>query len=145
MPGCLFVLVLVIMMKSVSLKFLKWETLENVFRICPVTLSRSFLSCAFFPPANNLQNIVNWRGVPVSLPFSTLGEPRPPGTYNLSPGDTSTFLALGEPCLVFPHWSKTCVKSFTQVGKLVVMMTPCVPISWDLCILSLKSQQEPTP
>ena len=81
---------------------------------------------------------------PVSLPFSTLGAPRPPGTYNLSPGDTSTFLALMDPAWSSLTGPKTYVKSLPQVGKLIVVMTPCVPISWDLCILSLNPSRTNT-
>ena len=81
---------------------------------------------------------------PVSLPFSTLGAPRAPGTYNLSPGDTSAFLALTDPAWSSLTGPKTYVKSLPQVGKLIVMMTPCVPISWDLCILSLNPSRTNT-
>ena len=47
---------------------------------------------------------------------------------------------LGLPSLV----QRPVLSHSPQVGKLIVMMTPCVPISWDLCILSLNPSRTNT-
>lgn len=112
--GCLFVLVLIIMMKSVSLKILEMETLGECIQdtsCCPCLTP--LLSCSFSPPTNNLQNIMNWRGVPCFFVFLY-----PWGVQtsrNIQPVSRRHLHLSG---LTDPAWPsltgpKTCVKSFT--------------------------------
>lgn len=83
----------------------------------------------------------------ISSSISTLGVFLPSGTYNLSTDDTPTFMALPDPqtCLVFSYCSKSLAQSLTLGWEADRWWwTPCVPISWGLCILSLYSRRVST-
>lgn len=98
------------MMKTVSLRILEMKTLEYV--LFPLSRSFSSLYCAFsFPPTNNIQNIMKLERCALFLHLSL-----PLGCSDLQehtacPQETPT-----------PSW---------------MLMTPYVPISEGLCILSL--------